>query len=205
MSESGQKPSILDPEVAHEEYNNIRARVQPGNKRDFENRLAAALRGRDQDDLITDQAEKIVTAERETQRYKEVSRIDPLTGVLNRLGFEENIAKLSAKGVAGLFLMIDADHFKEVNDEYGHQIGDEVLKRIGLSLQINTQMGHDIVGRWGGEEFVAFLPILKSDLGIDKIYEIAERIRANIVEYLGEILGETVFFQGIIYALNAHF
>ena len=110
-----------------------------------------------------------------------------MTGVLNRLGFEENVAKQSAKGVAGLFLMIDADHFKEVNDKYGHQIGDEVLKRIGLSLQINTQMDHDIVGRWGGEEFVAFLPILKSDLEVDKIYEIAERIRANIVKYLGEI------------------
>lgn len=192
MSESNQKPSTLipDSDVAYEEFSNIRAEVKPGEKNDFENRLAEALESRKNDDLISRQAEKIVAAERDAERYKEVSRIDPLTGILNRRGFEENVARQLAKGVGGLVLMIDADHFKDVNDRYGHPIGDEILKRIGLSLQTNTQMGRDIVGRWGGEEFVAFLTVSNPDLEADKIYEIAERIRTNMVNYLAEIRHE---------------
>jgi len=190
MSESDQKLSILDPDVAHEEYNNIRAGVQPGKKQDFENRLAAALKDREQDDLITLQAEKIVTTERDAERYREVSRIDPLTGILNRRGFEENAAKLLAKGVAGLVLMIDADNFKKLNDTYGHPIGDEILKRIGLSLQTNTQLSHDIVARLGGDEFAAFLTVSNPDLEADKLYEITERIRLSMVKYLAEIRHE---------------
>lgn len=191
MSENDEKLSTQIPEdVAHEEFNNIRAEVKPGEKIDFENRLAEALENRKDDNLITRQAEKIVTAEQDAKRYEEVSRIDPLTGIFNRRGFEENVAKQLAKGVTGLVLMIDTDNFKKLNDTHGHPIGDEILKRIGLSLQTNTQLGHDIVGRWGGDEFVAFLAISNPDLEVARLYEIAERIRTNIVEYLGEIRHE---------------
>lgn len=189
MPDSAENPNpiISDPDVAHEEYINIRAGVKPGKKIDFESQLTQALKDRENDDLITRQAEKIVTAEREAERYKEVSRIDPLTGILNRRGFEENVAKQLAKGITGLVLMIDADHFKEVNDGYGHPIGDEILERIGLSLKTNTQLDRDIVGRWGGEEFIVFLTVSNPNLEVYKIYEIAERIRENIVKYLGGI------------------
>lgn len=188
MPEPKQDSSTPIPEdVAHEEFNNIRAEVEPGEKLDFQNRLAAALEDRKNDFLITRQAEKIVTAERDAESYKEVSRIDPLTGILNRRGFEEKVAKQLANGVAGLVLMIDADNFKGFNDTYGHSVGDEILKRIGLSLQTNTQLSHDIVARLGGDEFIAFLPVSNQDLEVDKFYEIAERIRANMVKYLAEI------------------
>lgn len=192
MSETDQKPSIviLDPDVAHEEYNNILAGVKPGEKIDFRNRLTQVLEDRKDDYLITRQAEKIVTAERDAESYKEVSRIDPLTGILNRRGFEEKVSKQLAKGVAGLVLMIDADNFKGFNDTYGHSVGDEILKRIGLSLQTNTQLSHDIVARLGGDEFIAFLTVSNPDLEIDKLYEITERIRVSMVKYLAEIRHE---------------
>ena len=193
MSEPDQEFSARIPEdVAHEEFNNIRAEVKPGEKLDFEGRLAVALENRNNDSLITTQAEKIVTAERDAERYKEVSRIDPLTGILNRRGFEENVAKLLAKSVTGLVLMIDTDNFKRLNDTYGHPIGDEILKRIGLSLQTNTQLSHDIVARFGGDEFIAFLPVLNPDLEVAKLYEIAERIRTKMVKYLAEIRHEII-------------
>lgn len=181
---------IPDSDVAHEEYNNIRAEVEPGEKLDFQNRLAQALEDRKNDFLITRQAEKIVTAERDAESYKEVSRIDPLTGILNRRGFEEKVAKQLAKGVAGLVLMIDVDNFKGLNDTYGHSVGDEILKRIGLSLQTNTQLSHDIVARLGGDEFIAFLTVSNPDLRVDKLYEIVERIRTGMVKYLAEIRHE---------------
>ena len=191
MSEANQDPSTQIPEdVAHEEFNNIRAEVRPGEKLDFENRLAQALEDRKDDFLTTHQAEKIVTAERDAERYKEVSRIDPLTGILNRRGFEEKVAKQLAKGVVGLVLMIDADNFKELNDTYGHSVGDEILKRIGLSLQTNTQLSHDIVARLGGDEFIAFLAVSNPNLEVAKLFEIVERIRVSMVKYLAEIRHE---------------
>lgn len=191
MSEADQESStqISDSEVAHEEFSNIREEVKPGEKIDFRNRLMQALEDRKDDNLITRQAEKIVTAEREAERYREVSRIDPLTGILNRRGFEEKIAKQLAKGVCGLVLMIDADHFKELNDTYGHSVGDEILKRIGLSLQTNTQLSRDIVARLGGDEFIAFLTVSNPDLE-DRLYGIVERVRMGMVKYLAEIRHE---------------
>lgn len=192
MSEADQESStqIPDSDVAHEEFNNIRAEVTPGEKLDFENRLAQALEVRKDDYLITHQAEKIVTAERDAASYKKVSRIDPLTGILNRRGFEEKVAKQLSKGVRGLVLMMDADNFKGLNDTYGHSVGDEILKRIGLSLQTNTQLSHDVVARLGGDEFIAFLTVSNPDSEADKLYEIVERIRMGIVKYLAEIRHE---------------
>lgn len=84
-------------------------------------------------------------------------RYDPLTGVLSRVYLLSQARQQIATG--GSFLMIDADHFKSVNDTYGHDIGDEALKRIASVL--NTALPSEaLVGRLGGEEFGAFLPKL---------------------------------------------
>jgi len=89
--------------------------------------------------------------------YKHLSIIDSLTGVYNRTYLEYNFEKIynafSKKSIA----MLDIDFFKKVNDRYGHQTGDEVLKYFA-NLVKNTLRKEDIVIRYGGEEFLIFLP-----------------------------------------------
>jgi diguanylate cyclase (GGDEF)-like protein len=107
------------------------------------------------------------------------ARIDPLTGILNRGGFEERFAQeveRARRGTESLTLLIaDIDHFKQINDRFGHTVGDRVLQRVAevLSESIRTS---DVVARLGGEEFGVLLPEAGREDGI----EIAERIRHDV-------------------------
>ncbi|MER8825351.1 GGDEF domain-containing protein [Mesorhizobium sp. M0938] len=105
--------------------------------------------------------------------------VDPLTGVLNRRGFEERASayqRKSGKGAASLVLC-DLDHFKSINDTHGHDVGDSVLREVGRVLRKSARKG-DIVGRLGGEEFAVFLP----DTSSEEAYECSERLRIAIEE-----------------------
>ncbi|MEU7907061.1 GGDEF domain-containing protein [Actinoplanes sp. NPDC049118] len=94
------------------------------------------------------------------RRLSDLSRIDPLTGCLNRRGFEERmtaeLAEADRTGAGAVLLLVDLDGFKEINDRYGHQAGDDLLAWTGRTLadQLRT---HDAVGRVGGDEFAAVL------------------------------------------------
>lgn len=97
---------------------------------------------------------------RQAQEAEEEARQDHLTKLLNRRGIAERFAALSLepsppKGVA--VIMIDIDHFKSLNDRFGHSYGDEVLSTIATLIRRNVRAG-DIVGRWGGEEYVVICP-----------------------------------------------
>ncbi|CAB5707964.1 Probable diguanylate cyclase YcdT [Delftia tsuruhatensis] len=84
---------------------------------------------------------------------------DPLTGLLNRRAFREAVQRLRAEqpGLSAALLVCDVDHFKRVNDGWGHAAGDEVLQRFARLLLRSTRQ-QDLVARFGGEEFVALLP-----------------------------------------------
>ena len=85
---------------------------------------------------------------------------DPLTGTLNRRGFEEMATAArtrSAPGEGGMLMVLDLDHFKQVNDTHGHGVGDEVLVQAARRLQGELRSS-DVLGRFGGEEFVVFVP-----------------------------------------------
>ncbi len=97
------------------------------------------------------------------ERLTEDARTDTLTGLLNRRGFTEAV---SAAG-DGVLLIVDIDHFKHVNDRYGHAAGDAVLRAMSAHLTSNTR-STDLVGRLGGEEFAIFLKDLDS-LEVDRI------------------------------------
>jgi two-component system cell cycle response regulator len=105
-----------------------------------------------------------------------VSRIDMLTGLYNRRHLDEhlrrNIAWARRHGSSIGVLLADIDHFKLVNDRYGHLAGDAVLKEIARRLS-GTVRTEDALGRWGGEEFIAVL----SDASCSSIGVIAERMR----------------------------
>ncbi|BCS98953.1 hypothetical protein DSLASN_45850 [Desulfoluna limicola] len=93
---------------------------------------------------------------------KNLSRLDGLTGVNNRRAFDEMLDRewrraMRTGGTVGL-LMIDIDFFKSFNDTYGHQAGDECLRRVAEALRTGARRGGDMVSRYGGEEFAVLLP-----------------------------------------------
>jgi len=96
-----------------------------------------------------------------TASLEEQASVDPLTGALNRAKFEQffdleiNKAKLNNNILS--MIILDIDHFKMINDTYGHNIGDEVLKGVSTLVK-NTLKRVDLFARWGGEEFVVLMP-----------------------------------------------
>ncbi len=113
-------------------------------------------------------------------QLQQFSRTDALTGLGSRHHWESQaealLKKHHAEGVAATLMLIDIDRFKEVNDRYGHAVGDDVLREIAaLTRKHVATEGH---GRLGGDEFVVVLP-----LGIDAAMGAAERVR-NAVEQL---------------------
>ena len=110
----------------------------------------------------------------------QLSRTDPLTNLANRRAFEVDFGKLRASisrnGSSIAVMMIDIDHFKLVNDTYGHQAGDACLKAIAQTLSKNFQRNDDIIARYGGEEFIAVL----ANENLDSITRIAEQLREDI-------------------------
>ena len=126
-------------------------------------------------EIFSDRSERSgLLAELETLK-KEVLT-DVLTGLGNRryaaLSAESAFHELEAEGIEFGLLILDIDHFKLVNDEHGHAIGDRVLRMIGWTLA-NAIRRHDAAARWGGEEFVVICPRLH----LSVLTEVAERTR----------------------------
>jgi len=116
--------------------------------------------------------------------YEEVealSRIDGLTGFYLRRffmkRFEEEIERAERYNYKVAFVMCDIDDFKKYNDTFGHQMGDRILEKVAEVLRENLKPG-DVAGRYGGEEFCIFAPVLKKEEGIEK----AEGIRRSVEE-----------------------
>lgn len=120
-----------------------------------------------------------------------LSNMDKLTGLPNRRAFEEQFDRLWIEGMrAGTPLsaiVVDIDHFKVVNDVYGHLYGDEVLRRVAGLLPQALRAPQDFASRFGGEEFVILLP----DCALDKAVIAAERVR-KLVEMVGTPVPEQV-------------
>lgn len=125
---------------------------------------------------------------------------DPLTDLYNRRfmleAFEQAINRAERHNTALGFIILDLDHFKEVNDEFGHDAGDEVLIQVANCLKSNLRM-EDIACRYGGEEFCVICP----DSNLKDSYALAEKIRRYIselsIDYLGEDLGHITISVGV--------
>jgi diguanylate cyclase (GGDEF)-like protein len=120
----------------------------------------------------------ILAKDRTVHIYKTAATTDPLTGLLNRRGFFEAAGTLTTRHRRTLapisVLAFDLDHFKSVNDRYGHAVGDAVLQMFAKVAR-ETLRASDVVGRLGGEEFVALLPSTLAEASIA-----AERVRAAL-------------------------
>jgi diguanylate cyclase (GGDEF)-like protein len=113
-------------------------------------------------------------------RIEELAQIDELTGAYNRRyimkSLGEKITRIQ-RGAHGCIALIDLDHFKRINDRFGHPVGDEVLRRFARAIFANIRM-IDKLGRYGGEEFLLVLP----DTNVDQALQIVERLRGIIAE-----------------------
>ncbi|GLH71623.1 hypothetical protein GETHLI_01250 [Geothrix limicola] len=119
---------------------------------------------------------KLAEARRQLESF---AMTDMLTGLFNRRRVLERFAEeceRARRGSSGLTcLMLDVDHFKQVNDQFGHQEGDEVLKKIAQIMRSSLRR-YDILGRYGGEEFIGLLP----DTDLETALPVAERLRQSI-------------------------
>lgn len=106
--------------------------------------------------------ERTQALEEANRRLQEISITDALTGISNRRHFDDmlqqEIKRAQRSGEPLGLLLIDIDHFKSVNDTYGHQNGDEVLRHIAQVLRDNVRRETDMLARYGGEEFCVLLP-----------------------------------------------
>lgn len=127
---------------------------------------------------------------RETH-LRELSNTDALTGVSNRRHLMERLDQIeqNARRYEHNFsvIMADIDHFKHINDQCGHAAGDQVLRSVAQEM-VSTARNTDVVGRYGGEEFVIVLP--QTDIG--PAQEMAQRLRQRIAELAFDILPEGV-------------
>ncbi|WP_373482237.1 diguanylate cyclase [Acetobacterium sp.] len=117
------------------------------------------------------------------EEIRRLSITDKLTQSFNRLKLDETLEQQFERSQTSLapfaIIILDIDHFKLVNDTYGHQVGDRVLIELVTVLNQNVRTG-DVVGRWGGEEFLIILP----DTRLEEATGLAERLRQAVATHL---------------------
>jgi diguanylate cyclase (GGDEF)-like protein len=162
------------------------------------NKMLAAIES-DHKQLLKDEKAKREWLENAVQisndKLKDLATKDSLTGILNRGGFFQTAQHLlvlsQRQKSAASFILMDLDYFKNINDTYGHFVGDKVLINFTQIIQSFLRKS-DLIGRVGGEEFAIFL----SDTGIDGAFQLADKIRKAIgsspLEVEGEIVSYTV-------------
>lgn len=130
------------------------------------------------------------------EKLNQLASKDSLTNIFNRRMLEEFINQEIIKSKRYKYnlslIMIDIDHFKDVNDRFGHQTGDEVLVKLAEIISLNIRKA-DIFGRWGGEEFIVLLP----ETNLDEAYIVAENIRQKVQEYAFDKVGTKTVSLGI--------
>jgi diguanylate cyclase (GGDEF)-like protein/PAS domain S-box-containing protein len=129
------------------------------------------------------------TLQRRIQELEHLALLDTLTQLPNRHHIEQELIsrfhELNRLGIHFGLMFMDIDHFKKFNDDFGHDVGDEVLRTAARTLRASTRP-YDVVGRWGGEEFVCVIRNVKETLGL---LDIANRTRMLINQstvYTGE-------------------
>jgi diguanylate cyclase (GGDEF)-like protein len=129
--------------------------------------------------LLSEKDELNGRLEAANKRLAHIASTDGLTGLFNHRTFQEelkrDLARAERSGSPLSLILFDVDHFKKLNDTWGHQAGDAVLKAIGKLLLASVRTG-DVAARYGGEEFVVILP----DTPLDGAQVLAERLRVNI-------------------------
>lgn len=147
-------------------------------------------------------SERVADMEQEAMGYREhleeqrqKALVDPLTGLPNRAGWTEHVEQQmqawQANGGHLLMAILDLDHFKRINDGYGHLAGDKVLKIVANVLRKNLR-GQDVIARFGGEEFVLLLPQTSPAVGMQLVETLRAAIEACPFHFKGQRVVITV-------------
>jgi diguanylate cyclase (GGDEF)-like protein len=130
----------------------------------------------------------ITQQKRNQTELEKLANLDGLTGLINRRAFDRSLLmmcqKARSEGHALSLLMIDVDHFKGYNDSYGHQAGDDCLRRVAKQLADTLRPG-DLAARYGGEEFAVILPHASLDAAMSVAKRLCDGVRAMGLEHLG--------------------
>ena len=139
----------------------------------------------------------ITQRKRAEERVNTMAITDGLTGITNRQAFgqllEKEMERATRYASPLSLIMYDLDHFKRINDCFGHNTGDDVLKTIASLVSSNIR-GIDLHGRWGGEEFMVLLP----HTGLEAASEVAEKLRSLIAGHCFEKLGTITASFGVV-------
>ena len=131
---------------------------------------------------------RVRRAEDDKQRWRELARHDPLTGLSNRKGFSEAgvaiLTRAQVENAAGVVVMLDLDGFKPINDRYGHAMGDRVLVKLAEKLATAAR-ATDVVARLGGDEFAILCPTLQTAQDIEQF---CERLLAAIASVPADLV-----------------
>ena len=149
----------------------------------------------------------LMSKDRSDQLNRTLATQDELTGLANRRNLNEVLAKEWARSIRSdqplALAMIDIDHFKRYNDQYGHQAGDECLKRVARTIELNARRSGDLAARYGGEEFLLILP----DADVSVAQRLAEDVRRSIetlnLPHVGSPTGRVTISVGISALGNA--
>jgi diguanylate cyclase (GGDEF)-like protein len=143
--------------------------------------------------------------ERTELRHRKAAMVDPLTGIANRRAFLQEATVLVKRHMSNprptAVLLIDLDHFKSINDRFGHALGDRVLAMFADAAR-KSMRGSDLIGRLGGEEFAAMLV----ETSRDKAVAVAERIRETFAQMAQDVDGRPVCATlsiGLVHSLEA--
>ncbi|WP_269385881.1 diguanylate cyclase [Hoeflea alexandrii] len=190
------------PEAAGDEENWIarlmRDHQAPGARHEHAlpgNRWIAFQERRTSDGGIVGFSYDITEIKKQERQLAQLAWTDSLTGCMNRHRFMElasiELERTRRSGGSACLMLLDADHFKQINDRNGHAAGDEVLKGL-VQRWHKVLRSHDLIGRVGGEEFCVLLP----DAGIEAASALAERLRASVADlpfhFEGQLLRVTV-------------
>jgi diguanylate cyclase (GGDEF)-like protein len=144
---------------------------------------------------------KMVMERRRSDALETKAYTDPLTGIPNRqftdMKLKNCLSEFSEFKTGFGILFFDVDNFKRINDSYGHNVGDDVLKMIAITLNQNLR-STDLIGRWGGEEFVGII----YDSNLHRLALIADKLRILVenshLNYEGNEIGVTVSIGGTL-------
>jgi diguanylate cyclase (GGDEF)-like protein/PAS domain S-box-containing protein len=132
-----------------------------------------------------------IAAQRAIEQLEKEAMIDPLTGLANRryidIVLDNKIDETRRYGLNFGLLFIDIDHFKSINDKYGHDVGDKVLLTVANTMS-NMIRSSDILGRWGGEEFIVIVLITEHN----HLSAVAEKLRASVEKAITEDKGRQI-------------
>ena len=143
--------------------------------------------------IVLARVKNILKLQEVTKELEHLAYTDPLTGAFNRRYFLSAAKKETSRNIryghSLTLLMVDIDHFKKVNDTYGHDIGDEALK-IMVTTVLSALRSEDVLGRFGGEEFIVLLPETDA-IGAELV---AQRVRQLVSEIVIDTAQEPLSF-----------